>query len=55
MDLAATIPAHFELPVDDAMGKPFYTIAEAEYDKSRAVFSEYHAAGAAGCLYDPEG
>ena len=47
MDLAATIPTHFELPLDDVyVGKPLYSIAEEGADKSRAVFSEYHAAGA---------
>ena len=47
VDLAASIPAHFELPLDEAyVGTPLEVIAESDYDPSRVVFSEYHAAGA---------
>ncbi len=45
LDLAATIPAHFDLPFESA-GTPLTDIAEEPTDPDRAILSEYHAAGA---------
>lgn len=47
IDLAASIPDHFNLPVSaDMDGTPLCDIAGKPYDADRAVFSEYHAVGA---------
>ena len=47
LDLSAAIPDHFGLSfVNDGPGLSLYRIAEQPTDPMRAVFSEYHAAGA---------
>lgn len=47
LDLAASIPANFGLPISDEVnGTPIEVIAAHPYDDQRVVFSEYHAAGA---------
>lgn len=47
VDLAATIPAHFDLPAAPEMvGNSLVDIASTADDPDRAVFSEYHAVGA---------
>lgn len=47
LDLAATIPAHFDLGFEnDGPGQSLYEIAASPSDDQRVVFSEYHAAGA---------
>lgn len=45
LDLAATIPAHFNQPFDSA-GTPLPEIAAQPTNPDRVVLSEYHAAGA---------
>ncbi|MEM9319974.1 MAG: sulfatase-like hydrolase/transferase [Pseudomonadota bacterium] len=50
LDLAASIPAHFDLPFECA-GEPLPDIAACGPDPNRAVFSEYHAAGAVSGAY----
>ena len=45
LDLSATIAEHFGTQIDDGVGDPLGEIA-ANPDPDRAVFSEYHAAGA---------
>jgi choline-sulfatase len=47
LDISATIPDHFGLPFENAgPGASLYRIADGAADADRAVFSEYHAAGA---------
>ena len=47
LDLSATIPAHFGLePAPEMAGRSLVEIAGEDDDAERAVFSEYHAAGA---------
>ena len=50
LDLAATIPAHFDLSFD-CDGRPLAEIAAAPDDPDRVVLSQYHAAGAVSGAY----
>ena len=47
LDISASIPAQFGLPVPNEMvGRPLKELAAEPYDATRSVFSEYHAVGA---------